>query len=119
MTNKIIYYDDIRYLDKNDEVSLIDFHICKKNWFDYVSSSKDFDIKDLSFEKSNGIGQRDAFKNPLYIECFSDPKIKIIFPYKKNVLEKLFKLNSKKAYSNFRKITDEIFSNGWGTLDLG
>jgi len=79
---------EITYKDNNNKLKNIVFAECRKNWVDYVNSSGDFEI---TIENSICEGWRNYFDDPRYIEFFTEDRVKVIFPRKMKLINKLFK----------------------------
>ncbi|RAP77192.1 hypothetical protein DL346_01440 [Paenibacillus montanisoli] len=107
------------YWDEQDQEVCIDFSECRSNWVHYVNASDSFEGNNRSIETTNCVGCRDAFANPMYIEFYTVPRTRFVFPYKKNIIEQLRSLNSGKAYAFFKEINNLLMKNGWSTFDLG
>lgn len=101
------------YIDEGD-THFIDFIECRRNFVNYVNSSKDFNITDLKETESKCV----AWRCMLQIEFFSEPRIKIIIPYKRTLLERITKLNSRKCSRIYLGLLNRISENGWSTFDL-
>ena len=110
---------ELLYNDNNDQIRNIDFYECRKNWVKYIHESNDFEVNDLTEEKTNCVGWRDIFDKPPYIEFFCEPKIKFIFNERRTLFEWLINKNSSKSNKYFIKLQYEINEKGWKTFDLG
>lgn len=108
----------IEYVDSKGEKQFIDFENCKDNWVRYVNASGDFWGYRSTKEEVSCVGWRDIYAEPAYIEFFSNPKIKFIFPYKKTIFGKLIKAYSGQMYREFNKLQQQIIEGGWTTYDL-
>jgi hypothetical protein len=98
----------------------IDFEVCRKNWVDFVNSSDDFEGSNLTAEKSNCVGWRDYFDDPRYIEIFADIRVKVIFPRKMKLINKLLHYRlATKDQKEFHELQFKINKVGWKTFDLG
>ena len=109
----------LSFFDGHDQMILIDFEECRNNWVNYINSSEDSETIDLSPDQSVCIGRRDAFEKPIYIELFTNPRTRFIYPYKRNIFEWIRNTHGMKAYKYFRKTCIELEENGWTTFDLG
>ncbi|MDQ0887857.1 hypothetical protein QFZ81_002945 [Paenibacillus sp. V4I9] len=97
----------------------IQFDDCRKNWVNYVNRSTEFDTSDLKEEETNCVGWRDAFDKVPYIEFFSEPKTRFLFPYRRTFYEWFRNMHSRKGYKHFRNMCNQLKENGWSTFDLG
>ncbi|NIK68644.1 hypothetical protein EV294_102355 [Paenibacillus sp. BK033] len=104
--------------DQHAEV-LIDFMECRKNGVLYLNRSDLFEGEDRSIHSSSCVGLRDAFDNPMYIELFTEPRTRFVYPYRSSFLKIIGNLRSRRAYAQFRKTNDSLTKHGWTTLDLG
>lgn len=111
--------EELKYKDDNNQIISIDFIECRRNWVKYINNSEDFDVTDLTEEKTNCVGWRDIFDKPPYIEFFSEPRIRFNFNDRRTLYEWLRKRNSSKGKEYFRKLQFKINENGWKTFDLG
>ncbi|MFC4777149.1 hypothetical protein ACFO9Q_10185 [Paenibacillus sp. GCM10023252] len=114
-----ILNNGLLYLDENSSETFIDFEVCRRNWITYINKSEDFEITELTEEETKTIGWRDAFNKPIYIEFFSEPRTRFIYPYRRNLYEWIRNRHGMKAYKFFRKTCISIEENGWTTFDLG
>ncbi|BFT72384.1 hypothetical protein [Paenibacillus sp. P36] len=121
LSGKAVHYKNIKeitpqglyYIDEGD-THYIDFLECRKNFVNYVNSSNDFTITDLKEIESKCV----AWRCMLQIEFFSEPRIKIIIPYKKTLWERITKRNSRKCTRIYLDLLYRIRDNGWSTFDL-
>lgn len=109
---------ELIFLDLNDEEKHINFCECRNNWVQYINNSE-ITKNDLSEYHSRCVAWRDAFSKPPYIEFFTEPKTKFIYPYKRTIFERIRKTRSNKGYKIFRKTCRELENYGWTTFDLG
>jgi hypothetical protein len=117
----IISIDKIRliYTDFEGNQAQIRFDECRKNWVNYANSSTEFEKPDLKEEETCCVGWRDAFDKTPYIEFFTEPRARFVFPYKRTFYEWFRKLHSRKGYKYFRATCNELEAHGWSTFDLG
>lgn len=108
----------LEFMTKDGKEIKIDFRQCRKNWIKYVNESADFSRSDLKERETKCIGERNCLGNPLYINLYSDPIMRIEFRYKQTISEKLLGHDSGKAYKEFRKLQDNVVKGGWTTFDL-
>lgn len=109
----------IEYTDSYGENHFINFNECKDNWVIYVNNSGQFSGgTNFKEEESLCVGWRDICGNPAFIEFFSNPRVKFIFPYEKTIIEKLTKTYCRKNYKEFTKMQLQIIECGWTTYDL-
>jgi hypothetical protein len=116
---KTINEKELTYIDHTNVEKNIDFYECRKNWIHYMNNSNEYTISNLTENDTVCVAWRDAFHNPPYIEFFTDPKIRFIFPYKRSFYEWVRNLHSSQGYNYFRRTCIEIENNGWSTYDLG
>jgi hypothetical protein len=109
----------LEFVNSSGENHFIDFNECKVNWIEYVNTSGQFSGgTSFKVEESVCVGWRDICSKPSYIEFFTKPRLRFIFPYKRTLVEKLFNTYSKKEYREFSKLQQQIIENGWSTFDL-
>ncbi|WP_116190828.1 hypothetical protein [Paenibacillus taihuensis] len=114
---KVINTDGLSYLDDQDREIYIDFAECRNNWVNYLNASDSYEGDNRSIELTKCVGWRDAFAIPMYIEFFTVPRTRFVYPY--SFIEKLRKLNSGRAYAHFKETANLIKRNGWSTFDMG
>jgi hypothetical protein len=78
---QIIEVNNIEILYKGNDnlLKTINFDECRRNWVNFVNSSDDFEISNLTVENSYCVGWRDYFDDPRYIELFADIGSKLFF----------------------------------------
>jgi len=98
------------YKNAHGDTVSIEFKQCARYFYGYLLESRTLASPDMidDAQAFRGIGWRDAFATPPYIELFSQPKLKIEFPKRW-----LF------PYRKFNAIHDQLVKAGWHTLDLG
>ncbi len=109
--NKIknITENGIQYTDNSGNLGFIDFEVCRENWTEYVNSSEDFNVTNLSIDETKCVGYRNITDNHPYIDFFTEPKIRFEFKFS---LSCLF---PKQA---FIEMQARIIQVGWTTYDL-
>jgi hypothetical protein len=105
----------LAYKDSIHNLLFIDFSECRKSWVRYVNSSQEFSNQHIREEETRCVGWRDAFDKSPYIEFFTEPRIRFVFPDKR--ILKVWYL--KKGYKKFRETCVKIEKEGWSTFDLG
>lgn len=116
---KGITINGLSYMDDQDKEVYIVFSECRSNWVNYVNASNSFEGNNRSIESTNCVGWRDAFAIPMYIEFFTVPRARFVYPYRRNFIEKLRNLNSGKAYALFKETNSLLKRHGWNTFDMG
>ncbi|WP_282936256.1 hypothetical protein [Paenibacillus sp. RC67] len=110
-----ITHDEINYIDSNEQTQTISFIDCRKNW---VAFCNETDGTKTTLEDSFCVGWRDWFSQPKYFEFFSEPKVKVIFPYNKNWFS-IIRNERKKIRLEFIRLQWKINDCGHTTYDLG
>jgi hypothetical protein len=116
---KVINTRELIFIDQNHEEKHIHFTECRDNWITYVNHSHEYATNNLTRNDTVCVAWRNAFSKPRYIEFFTEPKTKFIYPPKKALYEWMRKFCSDSGYKAFRKTCIDLENNGWTTFDLG
>ena len=108
----LIYRDDAQTRDDTQTVVTIDLSECARNFYDYLQRSGELrePSPSLKTEPFRGIGWRDRFASPPYIELFAEPRLRIEFRRSWRVWDPTKK---------FLEIQAQLLNAGWTTLDMG
>jgi hypothetical protein len=100
------------YNNAQGETVAIEFKQCASHFHAYLLESGTLASPSMidDAQEFRGIGWRDAFAKPPYIELFSQPRLRIEFPQSWRWLF---------PYKKFTAIHDQLVKAGWRTLDLG
>ncbi|MFE5318360.1 hypothetical protein ACFQ88_06600 [Paenibacillus sp. NPDC056579] len=110
-----ITHDGTNYLDSTEQTQTISFIECWKYWVAYCYET---DGIKRTFKDSFCVGWRDWFCQTQYFEFFSEPKVKVMFPYSKKWFL-IFRNERKKHRDEFIKLQWKIINCGHTTYDLG
>lgn len=110
--------DALFYKNEQGCQQRIDFEACRNGWVDFVNRSEEFAVTDLKPEQTRTVAWRDITDEPAYIEFFTEPRTRFIFPYKRTLLEWMLPMYSSKKYRYFSEISNAIARRGWQTFDL-
>lgn len=116
---KNITTNGLSYIDDQHEEVFIDFNECSRNWVHYLNSSELFEGEGRSINSTSCVGWRDAFDNPMYVELFTEPRTRFVYPYGKSFLKRIENMRSRRVYTHFRETNDSIIKHGWTTFDRG
>ncbi|MEZ7860849.1 MAG: hypothetical protein QMB40_00510 [Aeromonadaceae bacterium] len=108
----LIYRDDAQTRDGTQTVVTIDLSECARNFYDYLQRSGELrePSASLKTEPFRGIGWRDLFASPPYIELFAEPRLRIEFRRSWRVWDPTKK---------FLETQAQLLNAGWTTLDMG
>ena len=104
--------EGLSYLDEHGKVMFIGFQECAQNYRNYVLTSGEFEIRDRELyqqETPTCVGWSDKTAKQMYIELFSEPRLRIEF--RRNWLT--WDMGTK-----FGTLQDKIRAFGWKTLDI-
>lgn len=121
-----IFHDKIIYYDNDNMEQEINLQECSKNYAQYynqhIQDYITFDGKPASkiaVEDNKCVGCRDWFAKKPYFEFFLEPKIVFEIQPKKRLIDYFNKYWRHRYYSEFHKVSLDLYEVGWTTFDLG
>ena len=102
----------LSYRDDDRNVVTIALSECARNFYDFLQQRDELrePSASLNAEPFRGIGWRDRFASPPYIELFAEPRLRIEFRRSWRVWDPTKK---------FLETQAQLLSAGWKTLDMG
>lgn len=107
MTIEKITSDGIYYKNDSGQKGFCDFKKCNQNWISYRKRTERLNDEQIAMLeiKDKTIGQRDVEANNCFIELFTRPFTRFDFVLPEQM-------------SEYQKLRDGIYKNGWTTHDL-
>jgi hypothetical protein len=105
----------ITCIDNNGNARVINLSQCSINWANAHQREADM---------ARCVADRDSTASPMYFLFYSDPQVKVAFPFKKGILDRLLSRPScrakleMRAYREFTAFTRRLKDAGWSSCDL-